>query len=92
MKVNIENIKFLNQLTSEVIILDKDLCIVWLNDSALNKGWVLNSNNKNNIITDQFSEETNGKLIGLLKNTVEKAVITITGRSSKLLLICLSMS
>ena len=72
MKVNIENIKFLNQLTSEVILLDKDLYIIWLNDSALNKGWVLNSNNKNNIITDQFSEETNGKLISLLKNTVEK--------------------
>ena len=72
MKVNIENIKFLNQLTSEVILLDKDLYIVWLNDSALNKGWVLNSNNKNNIITDQFSEETNGKLISLLKKTVEK--------------------
>ena len=72
MKVNIENIKFLNQLTSEVILLDKDLYIIWLNDSALNKGWVLNSNNKNNIITDQFSEETNGKLISLLKNTIEK--------------------
>ena len=46
MKVNIENIKFLNQLTSEVILLDKDLYIVWLNDSALNKGWVLNSQKK----------------------------------------------
>ena len=46
---------FLNQLASEVVILDEDLKITWLNDSALNKGWVLNPNNKNNFITDQFS-------------------------------------
>ena len=42
MKINKSELTFLNQLTSEVIILDKDLFIVWLNDSALNKGWFLN--------------------------------------------------
>ena len=59
MNINKENLSFLNQLASEVILLDKDLSIIWLNDSALNKGWVLNKNNDNNYITDQFSEETN---------------------------------
>ena len=72
MKINKKNLCFLNQLASEVILLDKDLSIIWLNDSALNKGWVLNKNNDNNYITDQFSEETNGALISLLKKTIEQ--------------------
>ena len=72
MKVDKAQLLFLNQLASEVVILDEDLKITWLNDSALNKGLVLNPNNKNNLITDQFSEETNGKLISLLKKTVKK--------------------
>ena len=72
MKINKENLSFLNQLASEVILLDKDLRIIWLNDSALNKGWVLNNKNNDNYITDQFSEETNGSLINLLKKTIEQ--------------------
>ena len=44
MKVDKSELTFLNQLTSEVIILNKDMYIVWLNDSALNKGWFLNPN------------------------------------------------
>ena len=72
MKINKENLSFLNQLASEVILLDKDLSIIWLNDSALNKGWVLNKKNNNNYITDQFSEETNGSLISLLKKQLSK--------------------
>ena len=71
MKIDKVQLSFLNQLASEVVILDKDLKILWLNDSALNKGWVLNSSNKENLITDQFSEETNGKLINLLKKTID---------------------
>ena len=67
MKIDKVQLSFLNQLASEVVILDKGLKILWLNDSALNKGWVLNSSNKENLITDQFSAETNGKLINLLK-------------------------
>ena len=43
MKVDKSELTFLNQLTSEVIILNKDMYIVWLNDSALNKGWFLNA-------------------------------------------------
>ena len=72
MKINNKNLFFLNQLASEIILLDKDLKILWLNDSALNKGWVLNKNKSNNLITDQFSERTNGSLISLLKKTVEQ--------------------
>ena len=62
MKMNTEKLSFLNQLETEIIILDRDLFIIWLNDSALNKGWVLNSKKDKNLITDQFSEETNGAL------------------------------
>jgi two-component system nitrogen regulation sensor histidine kinase GlnL len=54
-----------------VIILDKDLFIIWLNDSALNKGWFINNDKDKNLISDQLSEETNGSLIGLLKKTIE---------------------
>jgi two-component system nitrogen regulation sensor histidine kinase GlnL len=71
MKINKSELTFLNQLTSEVIILDKDLFIIWLNDSALNKGWFINNDKDKNLISDQLSEETNGSLIGLLKKTIE---------------------
>ena len=71
MKINKSELTFLNQLTSEVIILDKDLYIIWLNDSALNKGWFINNDKDKNLISDQLSEETNGSLIGLLKKTIE---------------------
>ena len=71
MKINKSELTFLNQLTSEVIILDKDLFIIWLNDSALNKGWFVNNDKDKNLISDQLSEETNGSLIGLLKKTIE---------------------
>tara|TARA_X000000368_G_scaffold379255_1_gene334213 strand:- start:4252 stop:5331 length:1080 start_codon:yes stop_codon:yes gene_type:complete len=71
MKIDKENLSFLNQLASEIIVLDKNLKVLWLNDSALNKGWVLNQDNEN-LITNQFSEETNGKLINLLKKTIKK--------------------
>jgi two-component system nitrogen regulation sensor histidine kinase GlnL len=54
-----------------VIILDKDLFIIWLNDSALNKGWFINNDKDKNLLSDQLSEETNGSLIGLLKKTIE---------------------
>ena len=71
MKINKSELTFLNQLTSEVIILDKDLFITWLNDSALNKGWFINNDKDKNLISDQLSEETNGSLIGHLKKTIE---------------------
>ena len=70
--INKTQLSFLNQLTSEIVLLDRNLKVIWLNDSALNKGWVLNSKSKDNLITDQFSEVTNGPLINLLKKTIEK--------------------
>ena len=71
MKIDKSELTFLNQLTSEVIILNKDMYIVWLNDSALNKGWFLNCDKEKNLISDQLSEETNGPLISLLKKIIE---------------------
>ena len=56
--VNKKELSFLNQLTSEILILDDDLNIIWLNYAALNKGWILNNGNKkSNLITDQLSDE-----------------------------------
>ena len=72
MKLNKSKLSFLNQLESEIIILDRDLFVIWLNDSALSKGWVLNSKKEGNSITDQFSEKTNGSLINLLKKVIDK--------------------
>ena len=40
MNISKEKLSFLNQLASEVILLDENLSVIWLNDSALNKGWV----------------------------------------------------
>ena len=69
MKIDKSKLTFLNQLSSEIVLLDKNLKILWLNESALNKGWVLNKN-VDNIITDQFSEETQKSLVSFLKKTL----------------------
>ena len=70
--MNLDNtdLSFLNQLATEIIMLDKNFNIIWLKDSALNKGWGM-IRDKKNIITDQLSAKTNSTLIGLLKKTVE---------------------
>ena len=57
MKIDKQNLNFLNQLSSEIILLDEELKVLWLNESALNKGWVLNKS-ADNIIIDQFSDKT----------------------------------
>jgi hypothetical protein len=44
MRINESELSFLNQLTSEIIILDENLQIIWLNYSALNKGWITKKN------------------------------------------------
>ena len=54
MRINKSELSFLNQLTSEIIVLDENLEIIWLNYSALNKGWVLHSNKKNIITENEF--------------------------------------
>ena len=65
MKIDKQNLNFLNQLSSEIILLDEDLKVLWLNDSALNKGWVLNKSAEN-IIIDQFSDKTKKSLMSFL--------------------------
>ena len=51
----------INQLSSEVIILNANLDILWINDSASANGWICASD-KTNLITDPFIEETNKEL------------------------------
>ena len=70
MAINKTELSFLNQLTSEIIILNEDLKIVWLNYSALNKGWVIDD--KNSLITNQLSEVTNSSLVSLFKSAIRK--------------------
>ena len=63
MKISKKELNFLNQLTTEIIILDKEYKIFWLNDSALNKGWIIDPNKEKNLISLQLSEETAASVI-----------------------------
>ena len=69
---NIEGLhtSLLNQLTSEIIVLDVKLNIIWLNDSAKANGW-LKVKNQDTPLANQFSKETNNELIKLLENTIQ---------------------
>ena len=69
MKLDNLQLNFLNQLSSEIIILDVGLNVIWLNDSALNKGWVLNNKEKY-LVTDQFSDESKSNLSNFLKKAI----------------------
>ena len=69
MKLDNLQLNFLNQLSSEIIILDVGLNVIWLNDSALNKGWVLNNKEKY-LVTDQFSEESKLNLSSFLNKAI----------------------
>ena len=69
MKLDNLQLNFLNQLSSEIIILDIDLNVLWLNDSALNKGWVLNKKEKH-LVTEQFSEESKLNLSSFLNKAI----------------------
>ena len=68
---DINNIKnsLLNQLASEIIVLSKDLNILWANDSALSNGWML-SDGDSNKITNQFNHETSEELTKLLTDCI----------------------
>ena len=76
MKLDRLQLDFLNQLSSEIIILDIGLNVLWLNDSALNKGWVLNNKEKY-LITDQFSEESKLNLSSFLNKAIGLSLIHI---------------
>ena len=68
---DINNIKnsLLNQLASEIIVLSKDLNILWANDSALSNGWML-SDGDSIKITNQFNHETSEELTKLLTDCI----------------------
>ena len=72
----------INQLSSEVIILDADLDILWINDSASANGWICTSD-KTNLIADQFIEETNKELTKLLTYCISSGN-SVTKRDFKL--------
>ena len=65
------NTSILNQLSSEVIILDQNLQIVWINESALNNGWY--SNQDTDSLTNQYPEDKNKSLIDMLRSTLLKS-------------------
>ena len=72
MKISKSELNFLNQLTTEIIILDKKFKIIWLNDSALNKGWIINSDKEKNLISTQLSDQTATSVISLINKSMEK--------------------
>lgn len=81
---DIDNIKnsLLNQLASEIIVLSKDLNILWANDSALSNGWML-SDGDSNKITNQFNLETSEELTKLLTDCISSNA-SITKRGFRL--------
>jgi two-component system nitrogen regulation sensor histidine kinase GlnL len=81
---DINNIKnsLLNQLASEIIVLSKDLNILWANDSALSNGWML-SDGDSNKITNQFNHETSEELTKLLSDCISSNA-SITKRGFRL--------
>ena len=81
---DINNIKnsLLNQLASEIIVLSKDLNILWANDSALSNGWMLCDGDSNKI-TNQFNHETSEELTKLLTDCISSNA-SITKRGFRL--------
>ena len=72
----------LNQLASEIIVLDKDLNLVWMNDSATSNGWIFN-NMKTSLITDQLGDKTSIELTKLLIDCATSGA-SVTKRGFKL--------
>ncbi|MDA8861899.1 nitrogen regulation protein NR(II) [Gammaproteobacteria bacterium] len=72
----------LNQLASEIIVLDKDLNLVWMNDSATSNGWIFN-NTKASLITDQLGDKTSIELTKLLIDCATSGA-SVTKRGFKL--------
>ena len=75
------NQTILNQITSEIIVLDKDLKVIWLNDSAITNNWKISDNNSN--INSQFSYQTNAELKQLIDDCLDTGN-TIIKRDFKL--------
>ena len=64
------NTSVLNQLSSEIIILDQNLKSLWINESALSNGW---ANSQNEFIKNQYPEELNSALFNLLKKSQDES-------------------
>ena len=71
----------LNQIASEIVVLDDEFKILWLNDSAVSNGWIYSSDDSN--IKNQFTSETNNELLELLQDCANSGN-TITKRNFKL--------
>ena len=71
----------LNQIASEIVVLDDKYNILWLNDSAISNGWIYSSLNQD--IKNQFIPETNSELLDLLEDCLNSGS-TITKRNFKL--------
>ena len=67
----------LNQIASEIVVLDDKYNILWLNDSAISNGWIYSS--KDQDIKNQFIPETNRELLDLLEDCLNSGS-TITKR------------
>ena len=72
----------LNQLASEIIVLSKELNILWINDSAISSGWLFNDDDSHQI-AKQFDIETSHELTSLLKDCIASGA-SITKRGFKL--------
>ena len=75
------NQNILNQITSEIVVLDKDLKVVWVNDSAITKSWKISDEHSD--INSQFSFQTNAELKQLIDDCIDTGN-TIIKRDFKL--------
>ena len=75
------NQNILNQITSEIVVLDKDLKVVWVNDSAITKNWKISDEHSD--INSQFSFQTNAELKQLIDDCIDTGN-TIIKRDFKL--------
>ena len=75
------NQNILNQITSEIVVLDKDLKVVWVNDSAITNNWKISDEHTD--INSQFSFQTNAELKQLIDDCIDTGN-TIIKRDFKL--------
>ena len=75
------NQTILNQITSEIIVLNKDLKVIWINDSAITNNWKISD--KHSDINSQFSFQTNAELRQLIDGCLDTGN-TIVKRDFKL--------
>ena len=66
------NNSLLNHLTSEIILLNNNLQIIWANESATNNGWKYNST-KQESISSYFPEKSNLELYELLIKSLNES-------------------